>query len=252
MAIILHERQYAEHLLESSDMGAHPSDALTRIAKLCVADGRSNTETRQILEQHVIKCIPDANLTMWQDLIARCIRSAKRYPLIDIDWVPVYRGEMQICAGLDGVQTRRLMFTLICLARYGNMINDQNNNWVNRQESEILRLANLEVSVMRRSLMLNGLREAGLVGFSRRVDNLNINVRCLSDEKTDVEILRVTDFRNLGYQFMRYAGAPSLECSMCGAVIPKKNNRQLYCKDCAKEVNREHAASRYRRHSVSI
>lgn len=252
MAIILHERQYAEHLLESSDMGAHPSDALTRIAKLCAADGRGNAETRQILEQHVLKCIPDANLTMWQDLIARCIRSAKRYPLIDIDRVPVYRGEMQICAGLDGVQTRRLMFTLICLARYGNMINDQNNNWVNRQESEILRLANLEVSVMRRSLMLNSLREAGLIGFSRRVDNLNINVRCLSDEKTDVEALHISDFRNLGYQFMRYTGAPSLECSMCGAVIPKKNNRQLYCKDCAKEVNRERAASRYRRHSVSI
>lgn len=252
MTIVLHEREYAERLLNEPELGNRPSEALTRIAKLCFANGCSKSETRKILEKFILRCIPDANILLWNELIDKNVRMASKYPLVDIDYVPVYRKELEICNSLDGVQMRRLMFTLICLSRYGNMINEMNNNWVNRQEKDILNLANLEVTVKRRSLMFGILRDLGLIGFSRRVDNLNVNVKCLSDEESDEPAVYITDFRNLGYQYMRCAGTPSLECSVCGAVIPKKNNRQLYCRECAKEVNRLKAASRYHKHYASL
>lgn len=252
MTIVLHEREYAEHLLNANDLGNHPSEVLTRIAKLYFADGYSKSDTRKMLETYVLRCIPDANILLWQDLIDKNMRAAGRYPLVELDYVPVYRKELEICNNLEGIQMRRLMFTLICLARYGNMVSVSNNNWVNRQEKDILNLANLEVTVKRRSLMFNTLRDIGLIGFSRRVDNLNVNVKCLSIDALDELAVQVTDFRNLGYQYMRSTGTPSLECSVCGAVIPRKNNRQLYCRECAKEVNRLKAVSRYRKHYASL
>ena len=252
MTIVLHEREYAEQLLESDSLGQHPSETLTRIAKLCIANGYSKSDTRKILERHIVKCLPDANMLLWNELIEKDIRFASKYPLVDIDYVPVYSNELKICDSLDGVQMRRLMFTLICLARYSNMVNSMNNNWVNRQEKDILNLANLEVSIKRRSLMFNALRDCGLIGFSHRVDNLNVNVKCLSDPEVDILTMRITDFRNLGYQYMCQSDVPSLRCSVCGATIPRKNNRQMYCRECAKEVNRMKAVSRYRKHCASL
>jgi len=250
MMIVLHERDYAEQLLNSTDLGAHPTDTLIRIAKLCLSNGCPPNEVRKILEKHILKCEQGANLILWREIIERSIRFAKKYPFVELECIPIYKHELEICNGLEGVQTRRLMFTLICLARYGNMVNANNNNWVNRQEKDILALANLKVSVKRRSLMFNSLYTLGLIGYSRRVDNLNTSVKCLSDESDEVA-MEITDFRNLGYQYMRATGIVSIECAMCGAVVPKKCNRQMYCAECADEVNRLKTNERYHKHYAS-
>lgn len=211
----------------------------------------------------MIKSDPSVNIVLWQAAIDRQVKSAEKYPMVEIDSVPITQNELDICDCLSGRQSKlkktskrdagvvrqkssmgRLMFTLICLAKYGNMVNNRNNGWVNRKDSEIFRLANISTSSKRQSSLLSDLRDEGYIRFSKKVDNININVTCL-DEDGD-PALAITDYRNLGNQYLRYCGKPFFECASCGLVVRRKNNSQLYCPDCKVIMNRKHARENYR------
>jgi len=243
MSIVLNEREYVEEILEGHALGPKPTETLSRVARYYFSiEGLKKPDVRAELENFMLRCDPTINLVKWQDTIDRIVRGAAKFPLIYIESVPITKKEMSICDSLDGVQSRRLMFTLICLAKYSNLVNEKNGGWVNRQDKEIFKLANIVTSTKRQSLMLNDFRSAGLIRFSRKVDNVNINVQCIDTSGTSV--LEISDFRNLGYQYMRFHGGSYIECEECGLVIKRRSNAQKYCHDCAVDVNRQRTRER--------
>ena len=213
------------------------------------------------MEEILIKSDPTANVVLWQDAIERQIKYAEKFPLIEIDSIPITQSEIDWCDSMRGTvsklkrspsknrsgapksTTSRLLFTLICLAKYSNTVNPENNNWVNRKDSEIFRLANVSVPTLRQAMLFSDLRDLGCIRFSKKVDNININVLCL--DTGGEPVLSVTDFRNLGNQYMRFCGGSFLECASCGLVIKRRNNKQLYCDQCSIIVNRDKARERY-------
>lgn len=241
ISIILNEREYAEAALDMCVLEQKPTDTLLRVAKYYADRGYKKSEVQSLLESFMLRCDPGINLVKWQDTIDSLTKSAMKSSLIEIDNVPITKAELEICDKLTNKQTRRLMFTLICVAKYGNMANPLNKNWVNKPDKEIFNMANIVTTVKRQSLMLNDLRELGLIRFSRKVDNININVTCLSDGGEPE--LEITDFRNLGYQYLRYHGEPCIECAECGIVVKKTVNNQKYCSACGVDLNRKKAAS---------
>lgn len=243
MSIVLNERDFAIDALNRCSLDPKPLETLGRVAKYYSAEGYKKQEIRSLLEDFMLKCDPTINIVKWQDAIDRQIRAADKTTLIELDSIPVTKKELTVCDSLPGKQMRRLMFSLICLAKYSNAVSVKNDNWVNRQDKEIFKLANVVTSIKRQSLMLNDLREAGLVRFSRKVDNININVQCLDYDSEP--LLQISDFRNLGYQYMRYCGEPYFECSSCGVVIKRTSNVQKYCRDCAIDINRQRALDNY-------
>ena len=87
------------------------------------------------------------------------------------------------------------------------------------------------------------LKDAGLLRFSKRIDNTNVRV-CFVDGSSPVA-LSVSDFRNLGYQYMKYKYRkhkrnPYFECENCGITVkytdPEKGRKQKFCKACATEI----------------
>ena len=132
---------------------------------------------------------------------------------------------------------------MLCLAKYGNAVNTANNNWVNKKDREIFSLANVTTTTRKQSLMINDLWSLGYVGFSKVVDNININVK-ITDYEDDVA-LTITDFRNLGNQYLKFIGEKFFECQCCGLVVKKNNDKQKYCPACAVEVDRLKAIERY-------
>ena len=89
--------------------------------------------------------------------------------------------------------------------------------------------------------MYHNLNEAGLIKFSKKVDNTNVRV-CFV--KPGDAAIRITDFRNLGYQYLKYHGEPYFECQNCGVTTRYDNpdnkrscSKQKYCRSCAAEIN---------------
>lgn len=246
--IVLNERACAEFALDNLSLGAKPIETLGRVARYYYSIGYKKKDIGSLLEDFMLKCDPAINIVKWQAAIDRQVSNADKYELIDISGISITRAEIDKIQQIDGKLLQRLMFTMLCLAKYGNAVNPKNNNWVNKKDKEIFSLANISLTTKRQSLMINDLWTMQYIGFSRVVDNININVKIIDDSSPTV--LYISDFRNLGNQYMRYCGEKYIECECCGKVVKENHGKQHYCNECAIEIDRQKSLERYYKSQV--
>lgn len=244
--IVLNEIEWAKERLIDKQLGRSPYETLCRVAKLYIDQGHSKASARNMLEQFLLQCEPNASTVKWSGTLDNAVSRAAKFHKADIDHIIITDTEMNTIASLDGVQLRRLAFTLLCLAKYHIAANGQTDGWVNTKDSEIMRMANINTSIRRQSLMFHELNDLGLIRFSKKIDNTNVQVMFINAGNTAISL---SDFRNLGYQYMMYTGHKEFfQCENCGMVVkrrgvqsqemPQKSGRhQKYCSDCAIEVN---------------
>lgn len=233
--IVLSEKLRAQEAIENSSFGGDPKHVLMYVAKYYCSLGYNCKDMRRLLEDFVLRCEPSTNVFRWNSAISWCVANADKYPLIDIDGVKVTSKEIGEVKKAGGVLLQRLLFTLICLAKYGNAVNPNNKNWVNTPPRDIFSLADIKVNLNRQSLMINDLWKKGCLEYSRIVDNINLNVKVIDEDPKD-EALFVTDFRSLGNQYMKFIGNDYMECQNCGIVVKRTSNRQKYCPSCAAKI----------------
>lgn len=237
MTIVLNEHEWARDMIESRSLGAKPFETLSRVAKYYIDKDYSKKEVRGMLDTFLLQCEPTASLPKWSETLDYAVARALKYDAIKIDGIEITKPEMERIDALEGKQIRRLAFTLLCLAKYWDVVNPQGDHWVNSKDSEIMRMANINTSIKRQSLMYFNLNEAGMVQFSKKVDNTNVRVCFITPGET---AMVVTDFRNLGYQYLKYHGEPYFECQNCGITVKSESatgRKQKYCKECAVEIH---------------
>lgn len=250
MSIVLKENEWAEQMINDKDLGKKPSETMKRVARYYLDKGYSEREVRRKLDAFLIACDPLASLPKWSNSLDYALSRAVKFEAINIDKITISKTEMDIVDSLDKVQTKRLAFVLLCLAKYWVAVNPELDGWVVNKDSEIMKLANVSTSAKRQSLMYFTLKELGLIQFSKKVDNTNVRVNFMDDGEP---ILEITDFRNLGYQYLMYHGGPYFMCDNCGVVskytVDNNKGSQKYCKDCSVKIRmRQHveAVMRYK------
>ena len=207
----------------------------------------------------------DFSIGTWQNFLLDCAKDAAKRPLVSIDYVPVTPRELEIIAAQPEKPVRRVAFTLLCLAKYRNLANEKNNDWINYAYRDIFKMANVSATVRVQCQMIRLLCDRGLIHMNRIVDNLSLRVlyvdhdsnggvRCASDHDSNggaqcsldpggtcglsTPALKVTDFRNLGYLYLMHSGEAFIYCQNCGILMkPGKNGRKKYCSECAPIVN---------------
>lgn len=250
MSIVLNEYDWAERMIANRDLGKKPIETLSRVSKYYYENHYSKREIRTLLDSFLLQCDPSISLVHWSDMLDKVTKNVNKFPLIRLDGIDVTQEELARIETLGGKQIRRLAFTLLCVAKYWNAASDKNNGWVNTSDKEIMQMANINTSIKRQSLMFAELRSAGFIRFSKKIDNLNVQVQFIQDGMT---VLHIHDFRNLGYQYLRYYGGAYFECENCGITVkaqsPAKGRPQKYCPSCAVEVKTRqtvNAVMRYR------
>lgn len=257
MSIVLNEHEWAEDMISSRSLGKKPFETLYRVSRYYIDNGIPKNEVRKLLDVFLIQCEPTASLPKWSDAIDAALSRAIKYEAVNIKSIDITKPEMDKIDALGGKQIRRLAFTLLCLAKYWDAITPKGGHWVNNKDSDIMRMANINTSIKRQSLMYYNLNAAGMIQFSRKVDNTNVQVCFIQPGEV---VLRITDFRNLGYQYLKYHGEPYFECANCG-IITKYNDvykgrKQKYCNSCAAEISMQNHINavmrqRARVHAVS-
>lgn len=237
MSIVLNEYEWAEQAIANHDLGKKPVETLNRVARYYAENQYSKREIRGLLDTFMTQCDPQISLVQWSDTLDKVVKSAGKYRLARLEGVDVSKNEMMRIESLDGKQVRRLAFVLLCVAKYWDAVSTSNNHWVNSPDKEIMQMANINTSIKRQSLMFAQLRDAGFIRFSKKIDNLNVQVIFMEPGETAIHI---QDFRNLGYQYLKYYGGPYFECENCGITTkiqePNKGRHQKYCPACAIEV----------------
>lgn len=235
MSVVLRENDWAASMIQANSLGKKPSETLRRVARFYMDTYNINQDAaRKKLDLFLLQCDPTSSLPKWSDALDYAVSRACKYPAINIDHISVTQNEIEKIDSLEGKQIRRLAFTLLCLAKYWNIVTNKDDCWVNSKDNEIMSMANINTSIKRQSAMFGKLNELGMIQFSKKVDNTNVKVCFMEDGE---EAIRVHDFRNLGYQYLMYHGEPYFTCENCG-VTTKANDksnrrRQKYCPECA-------------------
>lgn len=239
MSIVLNEHESAEQAIETRSLGSKPSETLCRVARYYIDEcGAIDKKTvRRKLNVFLLQCDPSASIPKWSKMLDFAVDWAMKHRAINVESIIITKPEMDRIDMLEGKQIRRLACTLLCLSKYWDAVNPQNDHWVNSKDNEIMTLANINTSIRRQCAMYASLKACGLIRFSKKVDNTNVRVCFVEDGEPAMVI---TDLRNLGYQYLKNHGEPYTECQCCGITTkitdPVGNKNQKYCKSCAAEV----------------
>lgn len=232
MSIIMNERKFATDAIFEKSLGRKPVETLARVAKYYMSEGHSKEEARNFIADFLTQCDGNASPVVWSQRLDFAIANAVRFPMIELDHICITKGELDTIGRVPKRQIARLAFVLLCVSKYWDEVNKSNDHWVNEKDSEIMRMANINTSIRRQSQLFSELRDLGLIRFSNRVDNLNVQV-LFSEDGGDAE-LEITDFRNLGYQYLKYLGEPYIKCADCGLTVSRgtADRPKKYCDSC--------------------
>lgn len=167
----------------------------------------------------------------WYNRLEKLIKKYKNTPLYDVDSIPITDAELTTIKSIKNKKLEKIAFASLVLAKYYNLKNEKNNDYVNVEYSVIFGLARVTATVMyEQPSLLHELKERNLVQRSNRIDNPNFRVLFIDDDSPVV--LHITDLRELGYQYLKYKGEKFIECAECGVLLRKKNNATKYCPAC--------------------
>lgn len=231
--VILNERKWCEDMLNGFSLGTSPYMTLVRLGRYYHASGKKPAAIRRLLEEFILRCNPMANLLRWNKCVESSVKNSEM-PLVEIDSVPIYQEELDKIEKLSGKMQQRLMFTLLCLAKFRCSVNPLSGGWVSYALKDIFRMEGSQLSSMRQYTLINDLYRAQYIELGRSVDNTSIRVVIASQGSNQSPALRIKDFRNLGGQYINHIQGGFLQCERCGLTVRRSSNRQKYCRDCAK------------------
>lgn len=240
--IILNERAYAEDCLRNNRMDTKPFQTLVIIANYFAhVKNYSREEMYSALVEYYSLANPKEyfqNKHFWENTIDTIVSKAGKYPLYEIDGVWITNNELATINKIEGSSLKRLAFTLICLARLNNSKNHSNNFWVNNDYKEIFTLARVNCKKRERYINIGKLYRLGLIEVAKRIDNLSIRVTFADTTKNyysrDDGDLFVSDFRELGYEYLYAMGGNFIRCAECGILTRgNKNGTKKYCNNCS-------------------
>lgn len=250
MSIVLNETKYAEYILEKGEVGNKPTSTLFLLGKYYRQKKQLGKEdTIKKLNNFMDQNYKNYNPALWEDVIEDISKKAKKYTLREIDSIGITRSELDNISKLCNIKYEKLLFTMLCYAKLYNMISETNNGWVNTDIRELYKIARITVKYRKdKFLFLNDIERTGLISFSNKNDNLNLKVNFID---MDGEIvLKITDFRELGYEYMNYIGnGYFVKCSECNRLIKKKNkydHSTKYCSECARLIKNEQNKKYYK------
>ena len=238
MPVVLNEKKQAEYIIEKGEVGNKPTSTLFLLAKYYRQKENLNKEqTFNKLNEFMEKNYKNYNSATWEDIIEDISKKANKYQLREIDYIEITKSEIDTIRNVCNIKYEKLLFTMLCYAKLYNKISDKNNGWVNTDIKELFRVARVSVRYRNdKFLYLNDLETAGLISFSNKNDNLNLRVAFVDNDSETV--LKIDDFRELGYEYLNYIGdGKFIRCECCKRLIRKKSNNQKYCTDCYKRIN---------------
>ena len=233
--IILNERNYAEECLRNKDLGKKPFYSLTLIARYYYhISGFRKKKIIDLLTEFMENYYPKykSNRYVWDSQIEKIAKNAGKTPLFEVEGVKITSAELATIENIHNKVLERLAFTLLCIAKLKILKNPSNNGWVTNDVREIFNLARISCKDAERDFKIGDLYDLGLLEYSQKITNLSVRVTYINDDSP--QKLFISDFRELGYEYLAYKGENFTRCQECGILI--RNNKyknKKYCKDCA-------------------
>lgn len=250
MEIILNEYKKAIEIIKTKKIDINIVQALSILARYFYHyENVKNNALYEVLDRFMSENYDGYNSLKWTKCIDRQVLNAKKHKLIEIDYIPITENEMKTITDINNKVLERLCFTMLVLAKYYNLINSKNNDWINKDLKTVFSLANISVKQVKQCQMLNTLKKIGLISTSAKVDNLNLNVQFIDNNSK--EVYQIKDIRNLGNTYRMLMGESYKCCQRCNKVIKINKNTQ-YCKECSTQIEHEKHRKRQEKYRKNL
>lgn len=228
---ILNEKEYAEKCLRDGIIDRNPYQVISILAKYYYHHcGFKRKQIVDLLIDYLKKYYTryELNEDQWMLAIEKLATNAQKEKLYEFSGVKITENEINTIKNIKNKSLEKLAFTSLCLAKLNNLKNPCNNGWVNTETGDIFKAAHISCSVFEQDVKLNKLYLLGLVEFPKKNDNLNYRITFI-DNDGDEELF-ISDFRELGYEYLNYLGEDFIRCGECGILTrPSENNQKKYC-----------------------
>lgn len=231
----MNELEYAEQCIKDNVVDDKPYSVLAILAKYYYH--HLGYRKKKIIEEMTTffsNAYPRyySNKAAWDSSIEKLASNAEKYTLYEIEGIWITENELNTIANIHNKVLERLAFTMLCLAKLTLMKNPNSNGWVNEDTKTIFSLARISGSVADRYIRLNNLYQLGLIELPKRNDVLSYRITFVDNDSEN--ILFIHDFRELGYEYLKYKGQNIIRCAECGILVRgNKAGTKRYCSSCA-------------------
>lgn len=246
---ILNEQRYVEEeLLTGASLTQKTAKSLLLLSKyylyIC---NKTDEEIKILINDLFSRYGLEHSSNYWNRQLEYAIEYAHERPLINIDYIPITKEEYKIIKKITNEELQKLLFTMICLCRYHDYRNPNNNHWVNyfsNGVAPLFALANVRGSLDAKLDLLRELKNTGYINSTTGYLKHNWQVNVIDENPNSEIFYQVINMDNLGYQWL-VATKQGKFCADCGQYIPKyrprkghmktRNEAQIrykYCKKC--------------------
>lgn len=232
--MIMNEVKYAENLLVTGYIGKKPSSILSILARYFRHKMSMNTnQIIDALDSYMSNNYEFYNRNAWSKTISSISKNSKKYPIREIDGIGISASELEKIKQLDNIKYEKIVFTMLCLAKYYNTLSENNNNWINTSVEDVFKLARVsEKKSIDKFYTLNKIyRLDGYISLSNKIDNMNIQIPFVDNEKP---VITINCLEELGYEYMNISN-PNMfyRCEDCNKLSKKNkfNDNRKKCKE---------------------
>lgn len=239
--ILLNEKAYVEeHYLKNNEIGDKPRETVKLLAKYYrQAMGYGSRKTEQLINDYMNMNYHNkyiASKMYWEDTIESITRRNKNTPLYEFDCIWITKSEIEKIQSIGNRDMECVLFVHLCIAKLNNMKDENKDSWVNNSAREIFKLARVKRKDIDKYLMLHEIMLLGLIEFPKQTGRLSTRVTFVDNDSE--KVLRINDFRELGYEYLNYVGDGKFtRCAECGILFESsgKGRPRKYCENCAND-----------------
>lgn len=169
------------------------------------------------------------------DIVDKCVKGAKRYPLKQVDFVPITESELKFISGLDNIKEEKAAFVMLAIAKYYNIIKDEVYDSVFINHADICKMARITIPADQRSVFMQFAYDKGVLYRHTYADSIVKKLTFVSHDENDEVVLKLTegDFKDLAYTYMAYLTPHKYRrCIKCKCWIKKDSKDRRICKEC--------------------
>lgn len=239
--LILNEKKYIENIINNDNYvcDIKPAPVLQLLAQYHYQiSGYRRKKITELLIDFLDIHYPKyrENKKRWDDICEKIARKTGGDILTESNGIIITKNEFAKISMICDRTLEKLVFTLLVLAKFYGLKKSNNDGWVNTSLADIFKMAKIQLKKNEQIAYIHELVNTGLIQTAKRCDNTNLRVTFIEDDGE--ELMTVTDMRELGYQYWKYAyGMKYEKCDKCGILMkPYRGHHTTYiCKECAEK-----------------
>lgn len=229
----MNELDYADKIIKSQSINNIFPDIPMLMKYYLYCESWSDSEIINNSKDFLFRYDKDFNKVKANIMIENMLVKAKKYPLCQINSIPITKQELNIINNLNTMSLRLLAFTLVALGKFYNLRNENNNNWCNVGFKELFQFANTKhYTQIEKSKLIHQLKEKEVISTSENITSLNIQINIIDNSSNNI-IYKIDRLDNIGNTYKMLIGKNYKPCSNCGKVVKALKNQRIHiCKNC--------------------